>query len=170
MKKFTRLICATAVSTTMLAGNVLADSSEFERRRHMNSIVGAWEVEVTVRVDAPDCTTAAPVPFGVNPFPSLNTFHEGGTMSETGSRSPPSMRSPGHGVWKRTGRHSFVYRLTFQGFDGNGFLATNMDISSQLTLAPDGQTFKGVSRFAFSDVSGNTFPFCATLDGIRFAV
>ncbi len=171
MKKITLLSGGIAVSAVLLAGGVLADAGQNDRwPPNAPTIVGAWQVEVTVRFDAPDCTTSPPVPFGANPFPSLNTFHAGGTVSETGSRSPPSMRSPGHGVWKRTGGRTYDARYTFQGFDANGFLATNMDIRSAITLAADGETFNGVSRFRFSDISGNTTPFCATLDGVRFSL
>jgi hypothetical protein len=45
-----------------------------------------------------------------------------------------------------------------------------MDIRSDITLAQDGETFMGVSRFRFSDTSGNVIPFCATLEGVRFSL
>jgi hypothetical protein len=80
------------------------------------------------------------------------------------------MRSPGHGVWRHVNGKSYEARYTFQGFDANGFLATNMDIRSDITLAQDGETFTGVSRFRFSDTSGNVIPFCATLDAVRFSL
>ena len=167
MKKLKLLVCLVAASPVLLSGAATADENGYDQWRNRFSIVGAWQVEVTVRFDAADCSTSTPVPFGPNPFPSLNTFHEGGTMSETGSRSPPSNRSPGHGIWKRTGRNTFAGHYTFQGFDPNGLLATNMDIRSDFQLSRDGSTFTGVSRFEFSDISGNVTPFCATLDGVR---
>ena len=91
-------------------------------------------------------------------------------MSETGSRSPPSMRSPGHGVWQPSGRDTYDARYTFQGFDASGLLATNMDIRSAITVSPEGDTFQGVSRFQFSFVGGVTVPFCATLEGVRYSL
>jgi hypothetical protein len=171
MRKILLLGCSIAAGAALVLGEVYADAGQSAGWPAADrTIVGAWQVEVTVRVNAPDCTTATPVPFGPNPFPSLNTFHAGGTVSETGSRSPPSMRSPGHGVWERTGGRTYDARYTFQGFDANGFLATNMDIRSAITLSLDGESFSGVSRFRFSDISGNTTPFCATLDGVRFSL
>ena len=167
MKKMILLAWSTMACATLPAAALSAVAPGAQARP---TIVGTWQVEVTVRVHAADCTTAAPVPFGPNPFPSLNTFHRGGTVSETGSRSPPSLRGPGHGVWKRTGTQTFSSRFTFQGFDANGFLATNMDVRSDYTVSADGGTLEGVSRLQFSDVSGNVVPFCATLQGVRFSI
>jgi hypothetical protein len=131
------------------------------------SIVGAWQVTMTVRQDAADCSTAQPVPFGPNPFPALYTFHEGGTVSETGSRSPPSQRSPGHGVWQRVRNRSFGAHVEFQVFDANGFLSNFMDIRTAISLSRDGNAFAATGRLLFSDVSGNAVPFCHTQEGVR---
>jgi hypothetical protein len=67
---------------------------------------GAWTVQVTLR----DCATNAPL--GA-PFNSLVTFHDGGTLSESaGSLGfAVGQRSPGHGVWTREGRHTFLQRM-----------------------------------------------------------
>lgn len=171
MKKIAMFVFAIVAGTVLSAGGLLADAGQQESWPPAPStIVGAWQVETTVRVNAADCTTAAPVPVGLNPFPGLSTFHAGGTVSETGSRSPPSRRSPGHGVWRRTGGKTYDARYTFQVFDTNGFQSNIMDVRSAITLSADGDSFTGVSRFLFSDISGNTMPFCATHDGVRFSL
>lgn len=144
-----------------------AHDARVDRLVHRHSIQGVWEVTVTLRLPAPDCTTAALVGVGPNPFKSLNTFHMGGTMSEWGTRSPPSTRGPGQGVWKRTGDDTFAFRLMFHSFDSNGFFANTMDMRSDVELAGDGQSFTGVSRFVFTDLSGNARNSCATLAGSR---
>lgn len=131
---------------------------------------GAWQVVVTLRVDATDCTTAAIVGVGLNPFPSFNTFHRGGTMSEFGTRSPPSSRTSGHGVWQRTGYRTFEYRAAFFSFDANGLLAATMDVGADVELARKGDTFEGVSRLVRTDLSGNELRFCATLSGERISL
>lgn len=168
MKKLTLLVCSALLSTTLPSGSSLASGEQKIQWHHLDTIVGAWQVEFTLRVDATDCKTAPLVTFPPNPFPSLNTFHEGGTMSETGSRSPPSMRSPGHGVWKQVGRNRYTARNTFQSFDANGLLAADMDLRSDLKLSRNGSRFTGVSRLTRVDTSGNVFLFCATLKGVRF--
>ncbi|WP_405243231.1 hypothetical protein [Lentisalinibacter salinarum] len=166
MRRVLVLLCAAAVFGLPTADVARAVGQPAAR----HSIVGVWQVEVTVRQDGPDCTVTPPVPFGQNPFPALNTFHKGGTVSETGSRSPPSRRSPGHGVWQRVGPGAYEARYTFQVFDGNGFLSNIMDIRTDIELAQDGRTFQGVSRFQFSDVSGNVVPFCATMEAVRYGL
>jgi hypothetical protein len=134
------------------------------------SIVGAWEVQTTVRANAADCTTAPLNPALPNPFPALHTFHLGGTVSETGSRSPPSARGPGTGVWTRTGRDTFTSRVKFQQFDANGFLVRNMDGTNEFKLSGGGNALTGISRFTFTDLSGNVLRFCATMEGTRITL
>lgn len=168
MKKHSLLVCSAVLGTTLLSGMSLASGEQKIQWRHLDNIVGAWQVEVTLRMDATDCTTSELVTFPPNPFPSLNTFHEGGTMSETGSRSPPSMRSPGHGIWKKLGSYSYTARNTFQSFDANGLLAADMDFRSDIALSRDGSRFTGVSRLTRVDISGNVLLFCATIEGVRF--
>ncbi len=167
MKLSVMTICGAAAALMLLANPTFGNQPD-DRPRH--SIIGAWNVEVTVRQNGPDCTATPMVPFGPNPFPALNTFHKGGTVSETGSRSPPSARSPGHGVWKRIGGRDFQSRYTFQLFDANGFLANLMDIRTDIRLSRDGQSFSGVSRLEFTDISGNTQHFCATMEAVRFTL
>lgn len=167
MKKLTSLACGTAASLLLATGSVSAGNDAQYARR---TLEGAWQVVTTVRVPAEDCTTAPPLPPDApNPFPSFNTFHEGGTMSEWGSRSPPANRSSGHGVWEYLGGNKFGYRLMFHSFD-NGLLAATMDIRTELKLSKNGETFRGVSRFVRTDVSGNALTFCATARGKRFSL
>jgi hypothetical protein len=61
-------------------------------------------------------------------------------------------------------------RLMFHSFDVNGLLTATMDITMELKLAKDGDTFMGVSRFVRTDLSGNVLNFCATMDGQRFTL
>jgi hypothetical protein len=167
MKKRAMLACSTTAGLLLANGSV---SAEYIGEYHRRSIEGAWQVVTTLRLPAADCTTSPPVPTGVNPFASLNTFHEGGTMSEWGTRSPPALRTSGHGVWERIGHNTFGYRLMFYSFDVNGLLAATMDFTTELKLAKDGETFTGVSRIVRTDLSGNVLNVCATMDGRRFVL
>lgn len=170
MNKLIILVCSLAASLLLVAGSASADN-DYRWRYSWHSIQGAWQVETTVRLPADDCTTAPLVPpFAPNPFPAFNTFHLGGTMSEQGSRSSPANRSPGFGTWERLGHRKYAYRLMFHSFDANGFLNATMDIRTDLKVAKDGNTFKGVSRLVRTDISGNVRNFCATMDGQRFSL
>jgi hypothetical protein len=171
MKKQLFLIFGIAAGLLLATGPATADddkSIDYYWYDGGNSLQGSWLVETTVRVHAEDCTTAAPVPGNApNPFPAFNSFHQGGTMTEQGSRSSPGRRSTGFGVWERTGHRKYAYRLQFHSFDVNGLLTATMDIRTQLKLARDGETFEGVSRFVRTDISGNALKICATMTGER---
>jgi len=170
MNKLVLLACSSAASL-LLVGSSVSANGDYDWQHAGNSLEGAWQVETTVRVDAEDCTTAALVPPPApNPFPSFNMFHEGGTMTEHGSRSPPSSRSPGFGVWERIGRDKYAYREMFHSFDADGILIATMDIRSVVTLSKHGDTFTGVSRFVRKETSGNVRNFCATHSGERITL
>ena len=167
MSKSIRLSCLAAGLLAIYAGDAPADPNGQVIK---STIEGPWETVMTLRVSAPDCTTAAVYPFGTNPFASLYTFHEGGTLSEWGTRSPPSMRTSGQGLWKRTANDEFKYRLKFYSFDANGFMVARMEIASDLKLARDGLSLEGVSRLVRTDLSGNVQNFCATVVGTRMSL
>ena len=161
-KKLALLACCTAVSLSSYTIDGMAGN-----KKPANA--GAWKVVVTLRADAPDCTTAAIVPDGTgggrNPFPTFYTFHDGGTLSEYGSRSAPSHRTPGHGVWKYSKKGVLDARYTFLLFDDNGFQTGTIDVTDSLTVSANGRTLLGTARYVLTDLSGNTTPFCATIAG-----
>ena len=165
MKRFAMFVSGVFASLP-LSASPLTPQAEVP----LPQLEGAWQVVVTLRVDAPNCKTAEIVGFGSNPFPSFNTFHRGGTMSEFGTRAPPATRTSGHGVWKRTGERSFEYRSEFFIFGDDGMVAANMDIRADLRLSRTGNRFTGVSRLVMTEVSGSKQPFCATLSGERIRV
>jgi hypothetical protein len=148
--------CLVATTTTALANG---------RESRWEFVEGSWRVDVTPRA----CDNGAPAGQPLGPaFPTLNTYHVGGTLSEHGSALSPAQRGSGHGIWKRTGYGSFTYRLTFQIFDPSGLLAATQNVTSNLTVAPKGNTFTGTSTFTRTDVSGNVEALrCATLAGTR---
>lgn len=171
MNKFIVTICTAAASLSLVTSSVAASDDDW--RYAGNSLQGAWLVETTVRVSADDCTTAPLLPPPApNPFPTFDTFHEGGTMSEWGSRSPPSRRSSGHGVWERIGNQRYAYRLMFHSFDEFGALTATMDWHMTVKLSKDGDSFEGVGRFTRTSVD-ETLPvlnFCGTMSAARITL
>ncbi len=159
-----------ATSVMMMPMEVSAQSTIDSRFHFRSSIVGTWQVEVTIRQNGPDCSITTPVTFGINPFAGLHTYNAGGTMTETGSRSPPSRRSAGFGVWKRSGGSAYDARYTFQGYDENGLLFNRLDFRADIDLAADGKSFTSVSRLLVVDVSGNSAEFCATSEAVRYSL
>jgi len=170
MKKLLSAFFGTAAGLLLFSATATADY-ENHWRDEGNSLVGAWAVDTTIRFPAEDCATAPIVPpTAPNPFPAFHTYHAGGTMSESGSRASPAQRSPGHGVWERTGRNKYAYRLMFHSFDANGFLAATMDSHTDLVLSKDGETFDAVSRFVRINLDGSEINFCATMSGQRITL
>jgi hypothetical protein len=165
MKNLTKALATTFASVLVLgAAWAGGDSAWYDAP----TLVGTWQFEMTVRLDAADCTNSEPIAFGPNPFPALASFHEGGTMSEYASRTPPSVRTTGFGSWKQTGRYRYKSRHTFMEFDPNGLLWRTMVIESNIRLANDGDKYNAVGRLALTDVSGNVVNLCATIEGVRF--
>ena len=128
MKKFSMLLASTVASLGILAGSTLAHDDDDGSRP---TLQGAWEAEVTLREDGPDCTIAAIVGVGVNPFRQFYTFHEGGTANEWGTRAPPATRGVGSGAWERTGNVKYRYRVKFHSFDANGLQNAWLDIRTE---------------------------------------
>ncbi len=168
MKNSLKKIAGTGLGLVLALGPVWVGAESAGSDTDDSSLVGTWQLEMTVRLDAADCTTADLVPFPPNPFPGLISFHEGGTLSEFASRSPPSVRSPGFGSWKKVGKYRYKLRRTFMEFDANGLLWRTMVIESQIQLGKYGNKYKDVSRLEMTDVSGNVLKFCATSEGVRF--
>jgi hypothetical protein len=70
-----------------------------------NGLVGTWIVRVTLR----DCNTRAPL----GTFPSLVTFHRGGTLTDGpgGTAYAVGQRSPGQGTWTHAGGHTYEQKI-----------------------------------------------------------
>ncbi|MDH4056372.1 MAG: hypothetical protein OEW73_07585 [Gammaproteobacteria bacterium] len=171
MKKPGLLICSTTAALLLACGLAAGGDYDNAWRSGGSALAGAWEVETTVRMNADDCTSAPLVPpFAPNPFPSFYAFHDGGTMTEQGSRSPPSNRSTGFGVWERAGRQQYVSLVKFQSFDENGLLAAIIEIRSEMSLAKNAESFEGLGHLTRTDISGNSMTFCVTMTGERMSL
>lgn len=127
-------------------------------------VQGTWTVTVQTR----DCQTG--VALG-NPFLSLLTFADGGTMTETTSNPNfyPNDRGPGHGVWFATGWNS--YNASSTAFiTSSGQLVETQVITQSIAMDDDPDTFQTVkASVQFFDPNGNLLRSgCATAVGQRF--
>jgi hypothetical protein len=168
MKPLKKMFGGTSIGIVLALASASVSAEDANGGAHAPSLVGTWQIEMTVRLDAADCSTSELLPYPPNPFPGLISFHEGGTLSEYASRSPPSVRSSGFGSWKQVGKYRYKARRTFMEFDPNGLLWRTMVIESQIQLGKYGSKYKEVSRLEMTDVSGNVLNFCATIEGARF--
>ena len=115
-KLWKRIYAVTAVAAMALTGTLVlgsgrnasarlsaTPSGEDESFRTGRVLAGTWRV----KVQSHNCQTYAPIG---NPFASLLTFNEGGTL--TGSTTNPGFavgqRGPDAGVWEWDGRHTYT--------------------------------------------------------------
>jgi hypothetical protein len=159
------------------SGSIFAESGT---RAAAAGLQGAWAVQVTLR----DCTTGD----RLGSFPSLVSFHRGGTISEdAGSLAfAAGQRSSGHGTWSRRAGNKYRQRMLAlilfdtepnlpgsPGFDPSrpvspGFFAGWATVTHTVTLAGDGDfTSAGTNQFYKTD--GSVYRSgCSTAIGQRF--
>jgi len=147
----------------------LADDSPEAESSSSSRIVGVWGVTVTLR----DCATGAPLG---PPFPSLLTFEDGGTISEsTGALGfAPNQRTEGHGVRKLTKRKYSQRTIALLRFETQpqppvpGFLAGWQVIDQTITMS-DRDHFTSEGTGDFYNAQGELYRAgCSSAVGERF--
>jgi hypothetical protein len=159
-KAFCQLLLAGACVLSMAqAAGAQAEAWD----RGAGRLEGSWTVKVTQH----NCETGDPVG---NPFLSLLTFSQGGTLLESTSNPMffPAVRGDGHGVWSATGRQT--YRALSTAFITlNGELVKTQTITQKIEMGADSNTFEVPSAsvvFVPAD-GGPTITGCATATGTR---
>jgi hypothetical protein len=97
-------------------------------------IEGVWESTITIR----DCTSGA----AIRSFKGMNTFHRGGTLSDTNNQ-PTVNRGPGHGVWKKGVGGAYTASFRFYRYNPDGSLAGSQKVTRTTTLAVDNNNTTG---------------------------
>jgi hypothetical protein len=105
-----------------------------------NEIVGTWEAIVD----------RGP-PLGT--LTSLHTFTSDHTMVESGNDS--LFRSPGFGVWKYVGDHTYATTMVLHRFNSAGVAIGSVKVNANRKIAPDGQSYVGVGVNEIRDLAGN---------------
>ncbi|NCT67893.1 MAG: hypothetical protein GXC76_09630 [Rhodanobacteraceae bacterium] len=126
-------------------------------------IVGMWHMYVSVG----SCTDPNAPP---NQFFALNTFHAGGTLSDTNS-FPPTARGPGQGVWSYNHRtRQFVAHMNFMRFV-NGAFDGLQDATTTIPLGNNPRFLHGTIHAYMRNVDGSVrAELCGTVDGERVGV
>lgn len=127
-----------------------------------NTLEGTWQSVVTPR----DCQTGMPAPFS---FKTLETYMQGGTMSEDNNFMDGPFRTSAHGIWQRTiGRQYRVAFLLFH-FTPNGTFIGTVKVRINRTLSRDFNSSSGDSINEVYDPNGNlVFMGCASETSTRF--
>jgi hypothetical protein len=130
--------------------------------RSASKLTGVWLTQVTIR----HCITDAVM---AGPFPGLITYHAGGTVSEFGPSLPATTRSPAHGVWRRTGPHSYVVDVIFQRYDLGGFFLGTQTIRGEPVIDIEAGTYVAKGTFTLQDAAGAQIGAgCSQVIGNRF--
>lgn len=90
------------------------------------------------------------------PLKALLTYSRGGGFVETANAVPNTMRSPGHGAWRRTGNRRFAATELFFRYDPQGgtFLGY-LKLRMQIVLSGGGDSFTAVTIAQALDADRN---------------
>ena len=126
------------------------------------TIEGTWRTALTIR----NCQTGA----AIRTFQGLQTFNKGGTLAETAAVPAPSLRSPGHGVWKREqGWQEYSFAFVYDLFNADGTVSGSRTVRGAVTLGASGNELTVVSTSETFDANGQlTATGCSTAIATRF--
>ena len=139
----TALVCALALAGTVFvtpAWGVGAKKPEDQVKSdpQARKLEGTWRVRIALR----NCESGEPhfKDAQGNPitFPALVTFARGGTLTSADSNL---FRSPGHGVWRHTGDHSYGALTEAFVFNNAGGLAGAQRITQVIEIGEDPDVF-----------------------------
>jgi hypothetical protein len=122
-------------------------------------IEGVWESTITIR----DCTSGA----AIRSFKGMNTFHRGGTLSDTNNQ-PTVNRGPGHGVWKKGVGGAYTASFRFYRYNPDGSLAGSQKVTRTTTLAVDNNNTTGTISAQLLDTGDAVLQtLCGTETSVR---
>jgi len=147
------LVTALAVTAQVLV-------SPQENVRQGNSLVGSWDVVVTVR----NCETGG----AIFSFPAMITYNQGGTMNESDLGAPGLTRLHGHGTWSRGRAKDYSASFRWLNFNPDrSFAGTNI-VRSAVRLSNDGNSYTSTDTTELH-IDGNIIPIaCGTQTATRF--
>lgn len=124
-------------------------------------LTGTWDATVTIR----NCATGD----AIRSFDSIGTFNEGGTFIGSTSGLPQAARTPEHGVWRRTGRNTYLLRFKSFNFDASGVAISYSVVTHSLILdhRADEYFSQGTAQFYLLDGTP-TMQGCSDASATRF--
>ncbi len=154
------LVSAFALTVVLLATSGLG-AQEGNSESQGGRLEGTWRVQVSVK----DCQTGAVQ----RSFPALFAFAKGGTLTEATAGQPPSLFTPGFGVWRHTGGNT--YSAVFEAFVFNptGVWIATHRFTRVIDLDRGGDEFTDTIKLEILDTSGNLIaPGCGSSTARRF--
>lgn len=112
----------------------------------VQAIEGVWDSTVTLTsCQNPDIVIAS--------FRALNQFDRHGSLIATSQVAPP----PSLGAWKWLGGRSYRASFRFQRFGAGGVLEGMTQVTREIRLAADGNSFTGVVATELYDLTDTLF-------------
>ena len=131
------------------------------QRRNARALEGVWNHTNTRR----NCATGE----AIQTFAVMHTYMRGGTMSDWGAGSPPSLRSNGQGIWNYQSRRLYTTAFQFFRFNPDGTYAGKQVVREQIRLSLDGNSYNASATAQVFDAGGNVIANnCSTGIGTRF--
>ncbi len=133
----------------------------FGRRGNARKLEGTWDVQVTTR----NCQTGE----AIRTFASIGIFMSGGTLLDSTSGIPQSLKTPGQGVWSHVSGNT--YRLKFKSFsfDASGNFTGWTIISHEANLNHRADEYESAGTAKVYAPNGNLiFTGCSTTTATRF--
>jgi hypothetical protein len=159
-KSFSRISIVAMVACGLVAAGASTLARSDNAGSH-NGLQGAWRLQVTVR----DCQTGE----AQRTFPALFTFATGGTLTVTTAGQPPSLATPGLGVWRHTGDHTYSAVSEAFVFDTAGAWTQTHRLTRVINLSDQKDQFTDTVSLQIFDVNGNLIVTgCATSVASRF--
>ncbi len=96
------------------------------------------------------------------------TFHQGGTMMD-GTTTPPALRTPAQGVWRRVSDNTYAFRLKAFTFNAQNVFTGWTIIAGEITVDQSGDGNSGPATVEVYDPNGVLLAtLCADTVGTRF--
>ena len=158
---FLKSIGGTALALLLVGGAQMLGFGQSSEAQ-VPTLEGTWRTTLTIR----NCQTGGPI----RTFQGLQTFNQGGTLTETATVPAPSLRTPGHGVWRREqGWQNYSFAFMYDLFNADGTVAGSRTVKGALTLGADGNEFTVISSSETLDANGQlTATGCSTATATRF--
>lgn len=123
-------------------------------------VEGVWESEITIR----DCTSGTVI----RTFKGVNTFHRGGTLSDT-NNGAPTTRGPGAGIWRAGAvAGSYTASFRFYRYNPDGTLAGSQRVNRTFTLGASGNSTTGTIAAQVLDTADTVLQnLCGTETSVR---
>jgi hypothetical protein len=154
----------TLAGLLMLAGVGVLDLGPAAQAEDGEKLEGTWLNTVKI-------VTCPPAPHAViTTFQSMTTYIRGGILIEGGSPAtpPPAVaRSAGHGIWERTGHHTFRVFFRVHSFDNQGRLVRIVEVTTnpRLIKGDDPETDDVIEPYYLSGEGTNRITNINPVDG-----